>query len=166
MTNRTWFIIILIVVNIALDQLSKAWVRANVEYNSVEQIIGDYFVLTHVENKGAFLGMGSDLNPTLKLILLIILPLLVLGFVLYQLLKDKTMDRWSVIGFCCILGGGIANLYDRIVAGKVTDFWHIDLGGVFKTGVFNIADMSVSFGLILLVIFGILRKPSKKETPA
>ncbi|HNQ27919.1 MAG TPA: signal peptidase II, partial [Aquaticitalea sp.] len=51
-----------------------------------------------------------------------------------------------------IIGGGIANVYDRIVYGSVTDFFHIDLGGVFKTGIFNVADMSVSFGMILLLV--------------
>ena len=57
----------------------------------------------------------------------------------------------SLIGFCCIVGGGIANVYDRIVYGSVTDFFHIDLGGVFRTGIFNFADMSVMLGLGLLL---------------
>ena len=68
--TRTVFIIILIVANIAIDQISKFIVRAQVIPFSETEIIGDFFTLHNVENTGAFLGMGSDLNPTLKLILL------------------------------------------------------------------------------------------------
>jgi len=96
--------------------------------------------------------MGSDLNPTLRLIFLLVLPILVLGYVAYYILKHKELDRMSLIAFCCIIGGGIANVFDRIVLGSVTDFFYIDLGGVFRTGIFNIADMSVTTGMILLLI--------------
>ena len=58
----------------------------------------------------------------------------------------------SMVGFCCIIGGGLANLYDRVLYGQVTDFFHIDLGGVFKTGIFNLADVSVMTGMGLLIL--------------
>ena len=149
--SRTFYIIVIIAVNIAIDQISKIWVRNTVEPHKETQIIGEQFILTNVENSGAFLGMGSDLNPTVKLIVLLIIPILVLGFVLRYIFKDKTIDRPSLLGFCCIIGGGFANIYDRIRYGSVTDFLHIDLGGVFKTGIFNIADLSVTIGMILIL---------------
>ena len=149
--KRSLLIGLLIVFNIVLDQISKFWVRADVIPGSETSILGDYFTLHNVENRGAFLGMGSDFNPTLRLILLLILPTLVLGYVLFYIIKNKSLDRLSLIGFCCIIGGGMANLYDRIRYGEVTDFLHIDLGGVFKTGIFNVADMSVMFGMGLLI---------------
>lgn len=159
--TRTVFIIILIVANIAIDQISKFIVRAQVIPFSETEIIGDFFTLHNVENTGAFLGMGSDLNPTLKLILLLLLPIGVLGYVLYYIIKNKDLDRYSLIGFSCVIGGGIANVYDRIVYGSVTDFFHIDLGGVFRTGIFNVADMSVMFGMGLLIYSSF--KSNKKE---
>lgn len=149
--SRTAGIILLVIVNIALDQISKFIVRAQVEPYSETPIIGEYFTLHNVENKGAFLGMGSDLNDTMRLILLLILPLAVLGYVMYYIITNKKLDQLSVVGFSCIVGGGIANVYDRIMYGSVTDFFHIDLGGIFKTGIFNIADMSVMLGLGLLL---------------
>ena len=156
--SRSASIIILIVFNIAIDQISKFWVRANVFPGSESSIIGDVFTLHNVENSGAFLGLGSDFNPILKLILLLVLPILVLGYVVFHIFKNKDLDRYSLIGFCCIAGGGIANLYDRIIYGSVTDFFHIDLGGVFKTGIFNVADMSVMVGLGLLVLGSFKKK--------
>ncbi len=160
--NRNIFITLLIVFNIAIDQISKVWVRATIKKREVIEVIGDNFILTNVENKGAFLGMGSDMNETLRLIFLLILPTLVLGYVIYYIIKTKELDRLSLIAFCCIIGGGIANVFDRIAFGKVTDFFFIDLGGVFKTGIFNVADMSVTTGMIMLLFSGIFR--SKKNT--
>jgi len=156
--NRTVSIVLLIILNIAIDQISKFWVRANIATGSSSEIFGNYFTLHNVENKGAFLGLGSDFNPVLKLILLNILPVIVLTLVLIHIFRDKTLDQFSLIGFSCIIGGGMANLYDRIIYGSVTDFWHIDLGGVFRTGIFNIADMSVMLGMGLLILANFKKK--------
>lgn len=160
--NRTIFIVLLITFNIAIDQITKVIVRANIEIREVIELIGDKFILTNVYNKGAFLGMGSDMNPTLRTIFLLILPAIVLTYVIYYIIKTKELDRLSLIAFCCIIGGGIANVFDRIVFGKVTDFFFIDLGGVFKTGIFNVADISVTTGMIMLLFSGIFN--TKKNT--
>lgn len=162
--SRTAFIAILIVFNIAIDQISKIWVRANVEPFSEASIISDIFSLHNVENTGAFLGMGSDLNPTLKILLLLILPVIVLGLVVVHIIRDKSIDKLSLIGFCCIIGGGLANVYDRFAYGSVTDFLHIDLGGKLRTGIFNIADMSVSTGMILILVASFIYRKHKEIT--
>ena len=157
-TKRTIYILLVIIVTIAADQISKIWIRANVVAGSQSEIIGNYFTLHNVENTGAFLGMGSDLNETLRIILLLVLPVIVLAFVLRHILKDKTLDNWSLFAFSSIIGGGIANVYDRFAYGSVTDFWHIDLGSVFRTGIFNMADLSVTTGMIILVIASFRKK--------
>lgn len=166
-SKRSIYIIVLIIINIAIDQISKFWVRANVATHSESEIWGQTFILTNVENKGAFLGLGSDLNPTVKIILLLILPVVVLGLVLRHIIKERSMDQMSLFGYCCIIGGGIANVYDRFIYGSVTDFWHIDLGGVFKTGIFNIADVSVTSGLIILIVASFIgrKKVTEEKTP-
>ena len=51
-----------------------------------------------------------------------------------------------------IIGGGIGNIFDRIVYGSVTDFLYLNFGGIMKTGIFNIADLSVTTGMILILI--------------
>jgi signal peptidase II len=149
--SRNVGIILLIIFNITIDQISKVMVRANIQLKEVIELIGDKLILTNVYNRGAFLGMGSDMNETLRLILLLVLPTLVLSYLIYYIITNKTLDRLSTIALSCIAGGGIANVFDRIAYGKVTDFFFIDLGGVFKTGIFNVADMSVTFGMIVLL---------------
>ena len=158
--SRNVSIILLVIANIAADQISKFWVRAMVEPYSSSPIIGDYLTLRNVENKGAFLGMGSDLSEPLRIILLLILPTAVLLFVLYYVFKEKQMDKLSLIGFSCVVGGGIANVFDRFIYGSVTDFLFIDLGFV-RTGIFNIADLSVTTGMILILWSSL--KQRKKE---
>jgi signal peptidase II len=159
--SRSAYIIVLILANLALDQISKIWVRSAIEEHEKIRLLSEKFILTNVENAGAFLGMGSDLNRTVWILVMLILPILVLGFVLRYVFKDKTIDSLSLIGFCCIIGGGIGNIYDRIRVGKVTDFLHIDLGGIFKTGIFNIADLSVTTGLIMILLASLLHPKNK-----
>ena len=126
-------------------------------------IIKAYFQLIWVENKGAFVGMGRDMNHTLKLIFLLILPTVVLGYVIYYIVKTKDLDRTSLIAFCCIVGGGIANVFDRIVYGQVTDFFFIKITETIKTGIFNVADLSVTTGMLMLLFSGVFNK-TKKES--
>ncbi|RED50405.1 signal peptidase II [Seonamhaeicola aphaedonensis] len=161
-SRRSAFIILTIIGSIGLDQISKVWVRAHVKAGSVSEIFGDYFTLHNVENKGAFLGMGSDLNETLRVVLLLILPVVVLGLVLRYVFKDKSLGNWSLFAFASIIGGGIANVYDRFVYGSVTDFWHIKLTDTLRTGIFNVADVFVSTGMIILVFIALFKKKHKE----
>jgi len=150
--KRTLFIVFFTLFNIVIDQISKFVVRAKMSYGEEIELIGQKFILKYVENKGAFLGMGSDLNPTLRVLLLLALPVVVLGYVSYYIFKNKGLDNLSLVAFCCIIGGGIANVFDRFVYGSVTDFFYINLGGIFKTGIFNMADLSVTTGLVILLL--------------
>lgn len=157
--SRYLLITILVFLSIAFDQISKIWVRSNFESYSEKSIIGDVFTLIKVENTGAFLGMGSELSEIPRILLLIILPVIVLISITLYTYIDKSLDKLSIIGFSLIIGGGIANIFDRIVFGSVTDFLYINLGGIFKTGIFNIADLSVTTGMILILISSFKRKP-------
>jgi signal peptidase II len=149
--SRQVGVILLIVFNIAIDQISKVVVRNTIDPTERIKVIGDFFQMMNVENTGAFLGMGSDMNPTLKLIFLLIIPVVVLGYLVYYILTNKELDKLSVIALSCIAGGGIANVFDRIAFGSVTDFFYLYLNDTFRTGIFNVADMSVSFGMIILL---------------
>ena len=150
--KRNLLITTIVFLIIALDQISKIWVRNNFESYIENSIIGDIFTLIKVENTGAFLGMGSELSETLRILLLIVLPIIVLISITIYTYIDKTLDKISIIGFSLIIGGGIGNIFDRIVYGSVTDFLYLDFGGIFKTGIFNIADLSVTTGMILILI--------------
>jgi len=155
---RHILITLIVLLSISIDQISKIWVRNNFESYNETSIIGDIFTLIKVENTGAFLGMGSELSEIPRVFLLIILPVVVLISITIYTYIDKTLDKISIIGFSLIIGGGVANIFDRIVYGSVTDFLYINLGGIFKTGIFNIADLSVTTGMILILISSFKRR--------
>lgn len=148
---RTLIIVTILSSNIGCDQISKRIVRESIDYNEEVSLFRDYFILTKVENTGAFLSLGSSMPEPLKILILTFLPLIVLTLVVIFLLTNKNLSTTSVAGICFVAGGGIGNIYDRLVYGSVTDFLHIDLV-LFRTGIFNMADVSIFAG-ILIVLF-------------
>ncbi|MGW8123236.1 signal peptidase II [Roseivirga echinicomitans] len=161
-TNRIILIFAIIIVNIGIDQVTKVMARKQIEYNERIEVIGDSLILTKVENSGAFLGMGSNLSPILKSILLLGLPGIVMLGLLVYLIVNKELTTIAIVGLSFIVGGGIGNLYDRILYGSVTDMVHIDLG-LFRTGIFNAADVSVMIGTGLVLLEQFLTRNDHKK---
>lgn len=161
---RLALVIGIVMLNVGCDQITKSIVRDKVDEYAQIELIGDNFILTKVENTGAFLSAGADLSPGLRKLTLVILPgivmLLLLGMVAF---RDK-IETPVIFFMCFMIGGGIGNLIDRIAYGSVTDFLHIDLG-VVRTGVFNMADMSIMFGGIGILIYS-WRQQAKQKTEA
>lgn len=158
-------ILLIVILNIGCDQVSKEMVRSNVLANESIFVIGSHLTLTRVENTGAFLSVGDSLPQGTKNILLSALPLaaLILGF--GYLLTRKNIKAVPLIGFCFILGGGVGNIFDRVLYGSVTDFLHIN-AGPFQTGIFNMADVSIVTGtLIVLLHLFFRKKPALPELP-
>jgi len=137
--------------NLGCDQITKEKVRAGITENEVIRIIGDHFILTKVENTGAALSLGANLNPVLKTIILQIFPLVVLCFLFGYIVKEASISRLNLIGLSFIIGGGIGNIYDRILHNSVTDFMYLELGSL-HTGIFNMADVSVMVGMALILL--------------
>lgn len=154
---RFVLILILITVNIGCDQVSKSIVREKVNYHEDIELIADYFILTKVENTGALLSLGSSLSPSVKKVVLLLLPSLLLFALLVFVLFQSELEKQMIAGLCFIVGGGIGNIFDRFLYGSVTDFLHIDLG-LFRTGVFNMADVSVMTGTALVIVHGFFKK--------
>lgn len=155
-------LLIIIALNLGCDQFSKVIARKNIEPYEQIDIIKDRFTLTLVENTGAFLSAGSNLPELVRIMLLMVLPIAVLGYGLWFLYANKHIPRLMQIGVCFLIGGGIGNIYDRIVYGSVTDFLHMDFG-LFRTGIFNMADVSIMVGIGLLLLQNLTAAKIKKE---
>lgn len=153
------FILLLLVValNVGCDQVSKILVRKKIDYNENISLIKNHFTLTKVENTGAFLSIGDELPEIVRFMVLSLMPMVVLGFGLYYLFANANLPVGMQLGICFLLGGGIGNIYDRLKFGSVTDFMHIDFG-LFRTGVFNFADVSIMIGIGVLFIHSFRKK--------
>jgi len=159
---RNIFIILLVLVNAGCDQLSKNAARSNLAYYETIEVVGKHLILTKIENTGAFLSTGDSLGTNVKFIFLSLLPLLALGYGIYYLLTNTSLHKMLVLGICFVIGGGLGNLFDRVRYGAVTDFLHIDFF-IFKTGIFNLADVSIMAGMIMIII-NLYLSPKRLET--
>ena len=137
--------------NIGCDQVSKTIVRRNIDYSENIKLLYNHITLTKIENSGAFLSLGESLPVLIKNILLSVLPLIAIAFGLVFVLTKTNITKIQLAGACFIIGGGIGNIFDRIAYGSVTDFLHIDFG-IFKTGIFNMADVSIMTGTFVILI--------------
>ena len=133
------------------DQVTKAIARNSLGDHQTVSLVNDHLKLMKVENKGALLSLGSDLPVFLRIVLLNILPLGVLGLAGFYVFTRTNLSRITTIGTCFVIGGGLGNIYDRMVNGSVTDFLHIDFV-IFQTGVFNLADVSIMIGAFVIVL--------------
>lgn len=158
-------ILVIILLNVGCDQISKSIVREQVDYYENIKVFSNYVTLTKVENSGAFLSMGDALHSGIKFVLLLLMPVGVLIAGIYFVMTRKDLSPVLIFGICCVIGGGIGNLYDRIIYGSVTDFLHIDFI-VFQTGIFNVADLSIMAGMSLIILDAVhKRKMASKLRP-
>ena len=156
-------ILLILGINIGCDQVSKSIVRHKMTNYTYITFLNNHVTLSKVENTGAFLSLGDSLSKPVKIVLLNIIPLLAIAFGLFFILTRTNIQGLTLFCLILILGGGFGNIYDRIVKGSVTDFMHINFG-LFQTGVFNVADLSITFGVTILLINNFIKR-SGETTP-
>jgi len=144
------FLLFMISMNIGCDQITKNEVRKNIAPNEVIEIIDQNLILTKVENTGAAMSLGSKLPSVLKFLILKILPSIIMIGLIGFIIFNSKLSKFQQIAFAGIIGGGIGNLIDRFKFNSVTDFLFIEIGP-FKTGIFNMADVSIFLGAILIL---------------
>jgi len=159
---RVILILLVLSINVGCDQVSKSIVRHKMSDYTYITFLSNHVTLSKVENTGAFLSLGDSLSKPVKIILLNIIPLLAVAFGLYFILTRTSIKGVTLFALILILGGGFGNLYDRIVKGSVTDFMHINFG-LFQTGVFNVADLSITIGVFILIFHAFFKKPECVE---
>lgn len=149
------------------DQVIKQIIRTQFLLGETVSVIGNgFFRLSYIENP----GMAFGIQPGNKIFFTLLTLLIVAGLVvyLYQIRKDSLYQR---LPLAIIMGGAFGNLIDRIFygvwfqmdtwfQGRVVDyldfdFPDIDFAGIYMTRwpVFNLADMAVTIGVILMILF-------------
>lgn len=144
-------------VSIALDQWTKWWVRGNIEFAGQwlpEWLtwLSPYARFVHWYNSGAAFGMFQNGNTVFT-----ILAFVVIGAIIYYYPQVEPEDWTLKLAMGLQLGGATGNLIDRLMMGKVTDFISI---GSFP--VFNIADASISVGVVVLLLGVWLKEREEK----
>lgn len=161
-TKRIIFIIALLALCIILDQVTKILVRHHLHYFGVYHYLGDHVDIQYVENTGAFLSLGDSLSGPLRYILLNVLPFIAMLFGFYYIFARPNLNRTTLIAIVLIIAGGLGNLYDRVRFGSVTDFMHLKFG-FLETGIFNLADMFIMAGTIMIILHAWFKKEPEDE---
>lgn len=139
-------IIILSIIFLIIDQISKILVVHQLTPNSGITIIQNFFYIIYTNNTGAAFSILLG-----KRILLIVVAILVIGILLYHIKKNKIEGKLNTLAFSLIIGGSLGNLLDRIVRGYVIDFISIKIGN-YNFPIFNIADSFIVVGVFLLLL--------------
>jgi len=160
--RHTLFILLLLTLTFGVDRISKLIVRHKMEDFDRRRYFGNHFIIERVENYGAFLSLGDSLEGVVRTIVLNILPLIVLVFGTGFILVKTEIEKRYLYGIILVLGGGFGNLYDRIVYGGVTDFFQIKFG-ILQTGVFNVADMAIMAGMIIILLNSFKKKKEEEN---
>lgn len=135
---------LIIVLLIGIDQLSKLWALDYLKEIGSIPIIQNIFHLTYVENRGAAFGMLQN-----NQIIFIIVALAASIYGLYYL-HTKKVNIIGKSGIILIISGAIGNLIDRVRLGFVVDYFDFRIIWEY---VFNVADVFVVVGTILLCIY-------------
>jgi signal peptidase II len=137
---------------VGCDQVSKSAARALLAAGVAESYLGDALRLQLVENPGSFLSLGASLPEQLRFALFTgAVAVLLLGLVGAALFATR-LGPWRFTALALVAGGGISNLIDRLLNdGRVTDFLNVGIGSL-RTGIFNVADMAILLGALLLIL--------------
>jgi signal peptidase II len=154
---KTIVLIILVAMTAGCDHVSKHMATKSLGDGQRHSFLADTFRLEYAENTGGMLSMGADLSPGLHTAIFKV----GVGAALFAMAVAAIVMQLTplaMIGLSFSCAGGLSNWIDRIATGSVVDFLNVGIGSL-RSGIFNVADLAVLLGgLLLLLSF----RPSKK----
>jgi len=144
------------IVVILLDKLTKHWIKIAYLPGESHNVIGNFFKITFIENEGIAFGLFSDWNHPLKALFLLVLSIIALVFILHVYHRSRKTFLVQ-LSFGLILGGAFGNIYDRLIYRRVVDFFNFGIGEA-RFPFFNIADSSITIGVILIMLLTVFKK--------
>ena len=155
MLKKNLIIFAIIFFTFFLDLITKNYAVNNLLLNH-SVIINAFLNFTLAFNYGVAFSFLSDAGGWQRWFF-IIFSIVVISFIAYILIKDKDSEY---IAYSFIFGGALGNLYDRFLLGYVIDFIEFHYNN-FYWPIFNIADIAISIGIILL-LYSMFSKDNKK----
>jgi signal peptidase II len=150
-TPRRHLEIWLPMVIVAVDQATKAMVRANLREHDSITLVPGFVDLTHVLNNGTAFGFLNGVEfPYKSVVIAIIAAAALIGVGVYA--AGLAHHQWVArLGLALIIGGAAGNLLDRVVAGSVVDFVDV-YWRTHHFWAFNVADSAISIGVAIMIL--------------
>lgn len=133
---------------IGCDQVTKAVAR-----DAIQKPLAYWsgsLVFEHAQNSGAFLNFGAAWPTPVRFWIFSVTVLAGLMAGAIWIWRQRQSSARVTLATSLILAGGAGNLIDRMVFGSVTDFMNVGIGSL-RTGIFNVADMAITLGFLLLL---------------
>ena len=152
---------IAVAIMIFVDQWTKIWASGALKAAGSMDFIPHVVNLRYAENRGAAFSILQD-----KRVLLVVVTIAAIGVILYALKKGYVTHTLGRVGLTLICGGAIGNLIDRVFCGYVVDLFEL---AFIRFPIFNLADVFVSSGAVLFIIYMFCyferdkREPDKEE---
>jgi signal peptidase II len=161
---RELFIILIALGCIVVDQASKFVAKQFLQPGDILSYAGDTFRFQYAENSGAFLGFGANLpDPWRHLVFTILVGIFLVALLIY-LLRSAELPSFATVCLSLVCAGGLSNLIDRIAyEGRVVDFLNVGIGPL-RTGIFNVADMAITFGALFMLVESMRSTKSAEAT--
>jgi signal peptidase II len=117
-----------------------------------ESLFADSLRFQLTENPGSFLSLGASLPEQMRFTLFTAAVAVILVGLVCGALFARRLSTARFVALALLAGGGISNLIDRLINdGRVTDFLNVGIG-TLRSGIFNLADMAILAGALLLVL--------------
>ncbi|MDH5676339.1 MAG: signal peptidase II [Myxococcales bacterium] len=139
-------------VGVLLDQLSKGWAERALFGRPSQTVIDGVFQLRLARNPGAFFSLGAGLDPEPRRMFFVAASALAIGLIAVLFFRAGPTERRLRWALTLLASGAVGNLVDRIRDGRVIDFLHLHAGDFFHWATFNVADILITAGLVLLVL--------------
>ena len=142
-----------------LDYVTKKIIAHNVEENNEQiHVIGDFFLITHIRNRGAAFGILQDQRW-----FFILITVIVVGAIVWYLHRSyRTGNGLILVALGMILGGAVGNFLDRSLYGEVVDFLQLNFGS-YTFPIFNVADCGIVIGVGLIILDALLTPKQENE---
>jgi signal peptidase II len=150
--RRLVLVLLAVAATVSCDRVTKDLASSHLPPGVRHSYLADTVRLEYAENTGAFLGLGSRLSGPTRFWVFTVGTAALLGFLGFAVVTGRRLALVELVAWSCLLGGGISNLADRAVReGAVVDFLNVGVGPV-RTGIFNVADMAITGGALLLLL--------------
>lgn len=123
-------------------------------------VLNSFITIYKMNNYGIAFSLFNELESVGQLILNIVI-FFILVFIARELFTNLASSNLYLIGLSLILGGGSANFIDRYDNSAVTDFIILHYKDIYFPAVFNIADLSISIGAVLIIIYYMSNKTNE-----
>lgn len=146
---------------IILDQASKLIVKSRFNLHETYDAIGSVLRFVYVQNPG--IAFGFHFGQASFYAAFATIASLALLIYLYRMRQARFVFR---LALALILGGAIGNLIDRLAYGKVVDFIEIGFAEWRWPYIFNIADIGVTMGMVILIVLTLFEKEDQELSPS